>query len=58
MWRPDAHTNRAKTKAEMNYEKMNGESPVILTGIHSNKMYLYGIKFTKVVDHELLIGFI
>ena len=41
-WRPVTYTGRAKTEAE-------------LTGILSNKMYLYGTRFTVVVDHLLLV---
>ena len=55
VWRPVMHTSRAKTAAEMNYGKVDGESLAVLTGIHSNKMYLYGTKFTVVVDHEPLV---
>ena len=55
VWKPVTHTSRAKTKAEMNYGKVDGESLAVLSGIHSNKMYLYGTKFTVVVDHEPLV---
>lgn len=34
----------------MNDGKVNDESLAELSGIHSNKMYLYGIKFTLVVS--------
>ena len=39
----------------MNYGKVDGESLAVLSGTHSNKMYLYGTNFTVVVDHETLI---
>ena len=55
VWKPVTHTSRSKTKAEMNYGKVDGESLAVLSGIHSNKMYLYGTKFTVVVDHEPLV---
>jgi len=55
VWKPVTHTSRAKTKAEMNYGKVDGESLAVLSGIHSNKMYLYGTEFTVVVDHEPLV---
>ena len=45
----------AKTEAELQYGKVDGESPGVLTGILSNKMYLYGTKFTVVVDHLPLV---
>jgi len=55
VWRPVDHTSRAKTAAEMNYGKVDGESLGVLTGIRSNKMYLYGRPFqVVVVDHEPL----
>ena len=54
VWRPVNYTSRAKTKAEMNYGKVDGESLGVLTGIKSNKMYLYGKPFEVVVDHEPL----
>ena len=54
VWRPVNYTSRAKTTAEMNYGKVDGESLGVLTGIKSNKMYLYGKPFEVVVDHEPL----
>ena len=45
----------AKTEAELQYGKVDGESQGVLTGIFSNKMYLYGTKFTVVVDHLPLV---
>ena len=56
VWRPVHHTSRAKTKTEMNYGKVDGESLGILTGIKSNSMYLYGQYFEVVVDHEPLVN--
>ena len=52
VWRQVTHTCRAKTTAEMNYSKVDGKSLTILSGIHSNKMYLYVTEFTVVVNHE------
>ena len=54
VWRPVNHTSRAKTAAEMRYGKVDGESLGVLTGIKSNKVYLYGKPFKVVVDHEPL----
>ena len=54
IWRPVNHSSRAKTPAEMNYGKTDGESLGILAGVRSNKMYLYGRLFQVVVDHEPL----
>ena len=42
VWRLVNHSSRAKTVAEMNYGKVDGELLGILAGIRSNKMYLYG----------------
>ena len=49
-WRPFTYTGRAKTEAELQYGKVDGESLGVLTG-----MYLYGTKFTVVVDHLPLV---
>ena len=51
VWRPVTYTGRATTEAELHYGKVDGGSLQVLTGILSNKMYLYGTKFTVVVDH-------
>ena len=51
VWRPVNYTSRAKTEAEMAYGKVDGESLGVLSGILSNKMYLYGTRFTVVTDH-------
>ena len=45
----------AKTTTELNYGKVDGESLGGLSCIKEHHMYLYGIKFTCVVDHELLV---
>jgi len=55
VWKPVTYTSCTKTKAEMNYGKVDREFLAVLSGIHSNKMYLYGTKFTVVVDHEPLV---
>ena len=54
VWRPVNHTSRALTAAEKNYGKSEGESLAILSGILSNKMFLYGTDFEVVTDHEPL----
>ena len=51
VWRPVNYTSRAKTEVEMAYGKVDGESLGVLSGILSNKMYLYGTRFTVVTDH-------
>ena len=51
VWRPVNYTSRAKTVAEKDYGKVDGESLGVLSGILSNRMYLYGTRFTVVTDH-------
>ena len=41
-WRPIHYQSRALTSAELNYGKVDGESLAVLSGLSSNKMYLYG----------------
>ena len=52
----DENSSRAKTQAEMSYGKVEGESLGIYHGVMSFKMYLYGTKFTVVVDHKPLVS--
>ena len=56
-WRPVTHTSRALKAAEKSYSKVEGESLGVLSGIMTNKMYLYGTKFEVVVDHRPLVSF-
>ena len=56
VWRPCTHTSRTKTTVKVNYGKVDGESLAILSRLHSIEMYLYGAKFTAVVDHEPLVA--
>ena len=55
-WRPVNYTSRAKSEAEKNYGKVDGESLGVLSGIMANRMYLYGTKFEVVVDHKPLVS--
>ena len=55
VWRPVTYSGRAKTETELQYGKVDGESLGVLTGILCNKLYLYGTKFTVVVDHLPLV---
>ena len=55
-WRPINYTSRAKTPTERNYSPIEGESLAIMSGILSNRMYLYGIPFTAVTDHKPLVS--
>ena len=51
VWRPVNYTSRAKTEADMDYGKVDGERLGVLSGMLANKMYLYGTRFTVVTDH-------
>ena len=55
-WRPVFYTSRALTKTEQNYSKVEGESLGVLTGILTNKRYLYGRHFDVIVDHQPLVS--
>ena len=56
VWRPVDYTSRTKTTAEKGYGKVEGESLGLVHGILENRMYLYGTKFTVVVDHKPLVA--
>ena len=56
VWRPVDYTSRAKTTAEKGYGKVDGESLGVRHGILENRKYLYGTKFTVVVDHKPLVA--
>ena len=55
VWRPVHYNSRAKIASELNYGKVDGESLAILSGILSNRTYLYGDKFTVITDHQPLV---
>ena len=52
---PTQDSGRAKTEAELQYGKVDGESLGVLTGILCNKLYFYGTKCMVVVDHLPLV---
>ena len=56
VWRLVPHKSSPKTAAEMNYGKVDGESPPVLRGMHYNKMYLYGTKVKVMTDPEHLFA--
>ena len=56
VWRPVDYTICTKTAAEKGYGKVEGESLGLVHGILENKMYLYGTRFTVVVDHKPLVA--
>ena len=51
-WRLILYVSRVKNTAQLNYGKLDEQSLGILSGIKENHMFLYGIKFMCVVDHE------
>jgi transposase InsO family protein len=56
VWRPVAYNSRAKTEAELGYGKVDGESLAVMSGMLSNKMYLYGMDCEVVTDHLPLVS--
>ena len=56
VWRPVHHGSRSLKESELNYGKPEGESLAILSGILSNKMYLYGTHFEVITDHAPLVS--
>ena len=55
VYRPVTYTSRALKKAERGYSKVEGESLAVLSGIMSNKQYLYETRLETVVDHNSLV---
>ena len=55
VYRPVHHSSRVLTETEQRYGKVEGESLAVLSGIKSNKMYLYGTRFEMVTDHKPLV---
>ena len=47
-WRAVHHSSRALTKAELNYQKIEGESLAVYSGIKSNQRYLLGTEFEAI----------
>ena len=56
IWWPVNYTRRTKIAVEKGYGKVEGESLGLLHGTLENKMYLYGMRFTVVVDHKPLVA--
>ena len=53
-WKAVHHMSRSLVKSEMNYNKIEGESPAIYSGILMNRKYLMGAPFTTMTDHSSL----
>ena len=58
VWRPVAYNSRAKTVAELGYGKVDGDSLAIMSGMLSNRMYLYGMDLEVVTDHQPLVSYV
>ena len=56
VYRPVHHSSRALTETEARYTKTDGESLAVLSGVKSNKMFLYGAPFEVIVDHKPLVS--
>ena len=55
LWRLVSYFSWAKITTELDYGKFDGESLGVISAIKEHGMYLYGTKFTCVVDHEPLV---
>ncbi len=54
-WKTINYTSRALTEAEQGYSSVEGESLAICQGLKMNLMYLYGIHFKVITDHQPLV---
>ena len=54
-WRSITYYRRAVKKTEKNYSPMEGESLALKWGILVNRMFLHGIKFKVITDHQPLV---
>ena len=54
-WRPVNYVSRSLSCTEKNYSPIEGESLAIYSGTIRNKMYLYGIQFEVITDHQPLV---
>ena len=53
-WKAVHHMSRSLVKSEMNYNKIEGESLAIYSGVLMNRKYLMGAPFTTMTDHSSL----
>ena len=57
MWKAVQHMSRSLAKAEMNYDKVEGESLAVYSGVLMNRRYLSGTTFEVMTDHSALPTF-
>ena len=50
------YSSRSLTETEQRYAPIEGESLAILFGVKTNRMYLHGMKFDTITDHEPLVS--
>ena len=55
-WKAVHHLSRSLVKSEMNYNKVEGESLAIYSGVLMNRKYLLGAPFTVMTDNSALPG--
>ena len=48
------HKSRSLIDALENYNKVEGESLAVYSGLQMNRQYLYGMDFTLMTDHSTL----
>ena len=53
-WKAIHHMSRSLVKSEMNYNKLEGESLAIYSGVLMNRKYVLGTPFTVMSDHSAL----
>ena len=55
-WKAMHHKSRSLVSSARNYNKVEGESLAIYSGVLMNRQYLYGTLFTVRTDHSALPG--
>ena len=50
------HKSRSLVSSKMNYNKVEGNSLAIYSGVLMNHQHLYGTSFTVLIDHSALLA--